>query len=70
MAFLDLSLPRRTRRRISLFAFAQQTASLYRQRAALRRLDDAALRDVGLTRAQAEQEATRPIWDVPHNWRA
>ena len=38
------------------------------QRRALRRLDSAALADLGLTRKQAKQEANRPIWDVPANW--
>ena len=38
-----------------------------RERAALARLDDAALRDIGLDRAGAEAEAARPFWEVsPH----
>ena len=41
-----------------------------RQRAALGKLDDAALADIGLTRAQAVAEAKRPLWDVPANWRS
>jgi len=40
------------------------------QRAALGKLDDAALADIGLTRAQAVAEAKRPLWDVPANWRS
>ena len=40
-----------------------------RQRATLRKLDDAALHDLGLSRAQAEAEAARPVWDVPDRWR-
>ncbi|WGW02202.1 DUF1127 domain-containing protein [Tropicibacter oceani] len=40
-----------------------------RQRRALARLDDAALRDVGLSREEARQEAARPFWDAPENWR-
>lgn len=35
----------------------------------LARLDDAALRDIGLTRDQAITEAARPVWDVPDHWR-
>lgn len=31
-------------------------------------LDDAALRDMGLTRAQAEAEAVRPLWNAPDQW--
>ena len=46
-----------------------QMASLRRQRKALARLDDMSLRDMGLTRAQAETEARRAAWDVPANWR-
>ena len=44
-------------------------ASLARQRRALAKLDDGALNDMGLTRAEAEAEANRPFWDVPNHWR-
>lgn len=46
-----------------------QMAALRRQRKALVRLDDAALRDLGLSRSEAETEAKRAAWDVPANWR-
>ena len=36
---------------------------LARQRAQLAELDDHLLRDMGLTRADARLEATRPFWD-------
>jgi uncharacterized protein YjiS (DUF1127 family) len=36
-----------------------------RQRRALRALDDRMLRDIGLSRADVEREATRPFWDLP-----
>lgn len=39
-----------------------------RQRAVLATLDDARLRDLGLSRAAALREASRPIWDVPSHW--
>lgn len=42
--------------------------SLRRQRNDLRKLTDEQLRDVGLTRAQADAEARRRIWDVPAHW--
>ncbi|SFT46440.1 DUF1127 domain-containing protein [Sedimentitalea nanhaiensis] len=42
---------------------------LWRQRRALRRLDAKSLCDIGITRAQAEAEARRPLWDAPANWR-
>ncbi|MEL6609480.1 MAG: DUF1127 domain-containing protein [Pseudomonadota bacterium] len=42
--------------------------SLARSRRALAELDDAALRDVGLTLDEARTEAARPAWDVPSHW--
>ena len=44
--------------------------ALYRQRTDLGRLDDRMLRDIGVSRAAAENEAARPVWDVPATWRA
>lgn len=43
--------------------------ALWRQRRDLARLDDRALEDIGLSRAQADAEARRPIWDAPDFWR-
>lgn len=39
-----------------------------RQRRRLAELDDALLRDIGLTRQDALAEARRPVWDVPQSW--
>lgn len=36
-----------------------------RQRHTLARLDAHALRDIGLGRQEAENEASRPLWDIP-----
>ena len=38
---------------------------VWRQRRALERLDDAALRDLGLSRAEVMAEAARPLWSLP-----
>ncbi|MGR3491713.1 MAG: DUF1127 domain-containing protein [Shimia sp.] len=38
-------------------------------RGQLSRLDAHALEDIGVTREEAMAEATRPLWDVPRNWR-
>lgn len=38
---------------------------VWRQRRALERLDDAALRDLGLTRDDVMSEARRPLWSLP-----
>lgn len=55
----------------SLAAAARMIATALqarRQRAVLATLDDARLRDLGLSRAAALREASRPIWDVPAHW--
>jgi uncharacterized protein YjiS (DUF1127 family) len=59
-------------RRISAAAVATQLLSramlwleVRRQRRQLQSLSDAMLRDIGLSRADAEREATRPFWDLP-----
>ena len=38
---------------------------LARQRRQLAMLDDAALKDLGLSRADVQQESERPFWDDP-----
>lgn len=43
--------------------------SVAHQRRALAALDDALLADLGLTRAEAETEANRPVWDMPQTGR-
>jgi uncharacterized protein YjiS (DUF1127 family) len=40
----------------------------WQQRKRLTTLDDAALRDIGLTRTQADAEAARPMWNAPAQW--
>ena len=42
---------------------------LYRQRRTLAEMDRQRLADIGVTPAQAEMEAKRPVWDVPGHWR-
>ncbi|HLQ18739.1 MAG TPA: DUF1127 domain-containing protein [Tabrizicola sp.] len=44
-------------------------AAQKQSRRALGKLEDHILRDIGLTRAEAEAEAARPVWDVPLHWR-
>lgn len=48
-------------------AFADHLA-LSRQRRRLAQLDAAQLRDIGLTREQAADEARRYFWDAPAHW--
>ena len=53
----------------SFLARLRHLAALHRQRRHLARLDDHLLRDIGLTRAEAERECLRPAWDAPDHWR-
>lgn len=39
------------------------------QRQTLLRMDAHLLADTGLTAHQAQNEANKPFWDVPRNWR-
>ncbi|MEX0340066.1 MAG: DUF1127 domain-containing protein [Arenibacterium sp.] len=55
------------RRRFGL-TFLRDAMSLGRQRRSLARLDDRALKDIGITREQAEAEASRSVWDAPEFW--
>lgn len=52
-------------RRPSVWSFL----GLRRSRARLATLEDHLLRDIGLTREQADAEERLPLWDVPDHWR-
>ena len=41
----------------------------YRQRRVLAEMESHRLTDIGLTKIEALDEAKRPIWDAPANWR-
>ena len=56
-------------RRRGLWAMLAAMITANRQRTQLRDLDDSMLRDLGLTRAEADAESRRAPWDVPANWR-
>ncbi|MDJ0859540.1 MAG: DUF1127 domain-containing protein [Dinoroseobacter sp.] len=43
--------------------------ALRRQRSALKELDAHLLRDIGVTREEANAESHRSVWDVPATWR-
>jgi hypothetical protein len=46
-------------------AFVQRAGAVARQRRALLRLGDSALKDFGASRADAWNEGGRPWWDLP-----
>jgi uncharacterized protein YjiS (DUF1127 family) len=54
---------------LHLLRALQHRSGIARSRRALRRLDDHLLRDIGLTRHEAETEAARTPWDAPLHWR-
>ena len=56
---------RPARRRTGLISML----NAWRSRQHLKALDDRALADIGISRAEADAEASRPIWDVPTTWR-
>ncbi len=55
--------------RFSVIATLRHFHAVWTQRKALKSLDSAVLRDIGVTRAEARAEAKRPVWDAPESWR-
>ncbi len=53
----------------SFVSLVLQALSVMRQRRKLAQLDDAALKDIGITRAEASAEADRFFWDAPQIWK-
>ena len=43
--------------------------ALHKQHQALLYLDDALLRDIGITRHQAIEAAAGPVWNAPNHWK-
>ncbi|WP_422072228.1 DUF1127 domain-containing protein [Tranquillimonas rosea] len=52
-------------RRPGLLSRLLAVHAVWRERRALADLDDRALRDIGVTRGAARDEAARPIWELP-----
>jgi uncharacterized protein YjiS (DUF1127 family) len=67
---LTVTLQRASRARPtkSILSRFIQARAVARQRKVLAELDDTILRDIGITRAQAVNESSRPVWDVPQHW--
>ena len=57
-------------RKTGLVARILRLNEVWKQRDHLAKLDDAALKDIGLTRDQVRAERARPIWDAPDYWRS
>jgi uncharacterized protein YjiS (DUF1127 family) len=54
--------PNKPPRGLRLLARLYEFARRIRSRRMLSTLDDSALRDIGVTRSEAEQEAAKPFW--------
>lgn len=67
MTYIADRIPHR-RRSLSPIAALARLIEVSRQRRALRQLDDRALNDIGVTRAQADRESARVAWDAPEHW--
>ncbi len=48
-----------------VFGWARKAFETYRERRQLLALSDATLKDIGVSRADAEREASRSFWDLP-----
>ncbi|WP_172292619.1 DUF1127 domain-containing protein [Pseudoruegeria sp. HB172150] len=55
-------------RRLSLAERILAALAVQRQRTQLGQLDDHMLHDIGLSREDADREASRPVWDAPAHW--
>jgi uncharacterized protein YjiS (DUF1127 family) len=61
----DGSTVRGAARGLRALAWLVRAAEVARQRRALMRLGDTALKDIGVSRADAWREGTRHWWDLP-----
>ena len=65
---VNIGAPHRAKSRKSLFALAFNALGVAAQRRKLADLDDALLRDIGVSRHEALAESRKPLWDVPTGW--
>jgi len=52
-------------RTAAIWQWLQRAKDVHLQRRRLARLNDRQLHDIGITRADAQHEASRPFWDFP-----
>lgn len=64
-AFTHATLPAR----LAIVTLIGMALAARKQRNILKTLEEDALYDIGLSRAEAQAEADKPIWDVPASWR-
>ena len=68
MAHITLARPMPHRPRTGWLSRMSAALRLRKERLDLSGLTDTQLRDIGVTRTEAETEARRPAWDAPRHW--
>lgn len=63
-----LPLRKSSVRATNILALVMKATAIRRERQQLSELDDHLLHDIGITRADAQSEATRPVWNAPARW--
>lgn len=53
---------------LAVLGMVTTALSITRERQTLSDLDDHLLRDIGVTRDDADVETKRPVWDAPNRW--
>lgn len=66
---MRISLPHARLPYLNLRRVLIRAGQLRRSRSALAQLDAHALRDIGLSGQDAQNEARRPVWDAPEFWK-
>jgi len=66
--FAALPLANRPLRKTNLLTTMLKAASIRRERQCLKGLDEHILKDIGVSRIDADVEASRPVWDAPSRW--
>jgi uncharacterized protein YjiS (DUF1127 family) len=65
---IALSTPGSSTKWPGLIAHLRHLITLRRERRALAAMEDHMLKDIGLTRAEALEEAAQPLWAAPAHW--
>lgn len=68
MTFISIPMSRRQPIMQRLVSFVSRARAVARSRRQLAGLTDDQLCDIGLSRAEAVQEANRSVWDVEDAW--
>lgn len=63
-----VNFPARTTKPQTGFGYFVRMLAVRRTRKQLALVDDHILEDIGISRDSADQEASRPVWDVPVHW--